>query len=229
MKLKGRLLAVAEKIPKCDLLTDIGTDHAYIPVYTLKNNICKRAIAADVKKGPVEIAEKNIRKYELQDVIDTRLGYGLDPIMEAESDVIVIAGMGGILIKEIMERGMEKAKMAKLLVLQPMNNIEVLRKWLYKNGFDIVEESLAEETDKIYNIICTKWIGISKEVDDFFCYIGLKFADRKDDLFARYLQRKLRLIETMINGMKMAEKEAPELGNLISIRKRLVSMLECIR
>ncbi|NJD04175.1 MAG: SAM-dependent methyltransferase, partial [Ruminiclostridium sp.] len=153
MDLKGRLGAIAEKIPQCGTLADVGTDHAYIPIFAVKNSMCRKAIAADVKSGPVGIAARNIKRYGYEKRIETRLGYGLEPITEAESDVIVIAGMGGILIREIIEKSIEKAQIARVLILQPMNMAEVLRKWLNENGFEIFDETLAEESDKIYNIL----------------------------------------------------------------------------
>lgn len=229
MELKGRLGAIAKKVPCCNTIADIGTDHAYIPMYAVEKGICKKAVAADIKRGPVEIAERNIRRYELQSSIETRLGYGLDPLGADEADVIVIAGMGGIMIQEIIGAGIEKSKNTKLLILQPMNCVEILRKWLYENGFDIIEESLAEETDKIYNILCVKWMGINKMVDDFSCYIGLKLIHRKDELFRRYALKKLKLLEKKINGLKTSEKEQQGMiDEFIIIRDKVTAMIKNI-
>lgn len=226
MELKGRLKAIADLIPECDTLVDIGTDHAYIPVYAVKNGICQIAVAADVKKGPVEIAKRNANRYGLKENIRIRLGYGLEPVELQECDVVVIAGMGGIMIQEIIEKGLEKAKKANLLILQPMNNMEVLRKWLYENGFDIIAETLSEEPNKIYNIINARWTGLAKNMDDFNCYTGMNVIDKNNGLFEKYAEKKLRMLGTMIEGMKLAEKEAEGLQNLIDIRERLKMVLK---
>ncbi len=228
MELRGRLSAIAEKIPQCGTLADIGTDHAYIPVFALLHSKCRRAVAADVKKGPVEIAVRNIRHYELENSIETRLGYGLQPLLEGEADVIVITGMGGMLITEILTDGLEKACKAGLLILQPMNAVEALREWLYETGFDIIEETLAEETDKIYNILCVKWTGLIKKLDKFHYYIGYELEGRTDRLFKKYAAKRLKLLETMINGMKMAEKGAEGLDGLIETRDRLEELIKKI-
>ena len=226
MQLKGRLLAIAEKIPQCDILADIGTDHAYIPVYAVKNSLCRKAIASDVKSGPVEIAARNIKRYGLSELIDTRHGSGIETINDDELDVIVIAGMGGMLIQDIICSNLDKAKKAGLFVLQPMNCVEDLRKWLYSNGFDIIDETLAQETIKIYNIILTRWDGNTRHVDDYDCFIGLKLMERKDDIFRVYIEKKLGVIEKKINGMKKANEKSPLLDQLIGIRIKLIDLLK---
>jgi Predicted SAM-dependent methyltransferase len=226
MQLKGRLLAIAEKIPQCYILADIGTDHAYIPVYAIKKRICRKAIASDVKKGPVEIAIRNIRRYGFTELIDTRLGSGIDTLKDDELDVIVIAGMGGILIQEIMCNNLEKSKMTGMFILQPMNCVEDLRKWLYENGFDIIEETLAEETIKVYNILIARWDGKVRYVDEFSCFIGLKLLERKDDIFRKYVGKKLGIIEKKISGMKKANEKSPLLNHLIDMRDRLIGLIK---
>ena len=225
MDLKGRLGAIAEKIPQCDTLADIGTDHAYIPIFAVRNLICRKAIAADVKSGPVEIASRNIKRYGYEKLIETKMGYGLEPLTEYESDVIVIAGLGGILIRDIIAKSLGKAQIAKVLILQPMNMVEVLREWLYENGFEIIDETLAEESKKIYNILSVKWTGKTKELDDFYHYIGYELVQRKDELFKRYAMNKLNLLKKKIYGMQKAEEQSPELENLIEIKNRLESIL----
>ena len=225
MYLKGRLGAIADKIPQCDTLADIGTDHAYIPVFAVQNSLCRKAIAADVKSGPVNIASRNVKRYGYENHIETRLGYGLEPLKENEAEVIVIAGMGGVLIQEIMAGSLETARNAKVLILQPMNLAEVLRKWLYENGFDILEETLAEEGEKIYTILNVKWTGESRELDEFYHYIGYGLAQRKDALFKRYAMNKLKLLKKKITGMQKAVKQAEELEKLIEIKNRLEAIL----
>lgn len=130
---------------------DIGTDHAYIPIELAKKNI--QVIATDIKTGPLKIAEKNAKKHEKN--IELRLGAGLGPIGLGETDCIVIAGMGGEMIKKIIEDDLEKAS-ASLLILQPMNSQYELRKYLIENGFLVVCEDIAKEGFKIYNLLVVK-------------------------------------------------------------------------
>jgi len=202
MNLKGRLKLIADKIPKCNILCDIGTDHGYIPVYAVKNKLCNKALACDVKKGPLKFAEANVKKYGFEKIIDIRQGDGLEPVNENESDVVVIAGMGGELIKNILDNGIEKAKKAKRLILQPMNSIDEVRKWLYANGFDIIDEELINEGEKIYNVIIANWTGINKNVDMINFYIGEKLIEKKDPLLTKLLKRKINQIQNVLKQIE---------------------------
>lgn len=228
MELRGRLGAIADRIPKCNILADIGTDHAYIPLYAIMKSICRKAVAADVKKGPVEIAKRNIKRYGLEDRIESRLGSGLEPLGENEAEVIVIAGMGGVLIQEILANRIQTARNARLLILQPMNMLEVLRKWLNDNGFEICDETLAEETGKIYNILIVKWTGNTEQLSNFHCYIGKGLVNRKDSLFKRYAENKLKLLNVRIEGMQKALTQQEGLKELIDIKSELEDTIKAI-
>lgn len=211
MELKGRLKLIAKKVPLCETVCDIGTDHAYVPIYLILNKICKKAIATDVKQGPVYIANKNIKKYKLEDVIETRIGNGLDCIKEHEADTIIVAGMGGILIREILYNGFEKAKTACSLILQPMNAIEVVREWLMKNGYNIYDEELVNEGEKIYNVISATWTGQIKDTDKVYHYIGEKLIENNDPLLTKYIDKKLKQMKRIINGLKNSNSTSKEI------------------
>ena len=127
---------------KGNRIADIGTDHAYIPIYLVENYLAEYVIAGDVRQGPVDIAKANVEKHKLSDKIEVRLGSGLS----------VIAGMGGQLISEILSADIEKARKCNL-VLQPMNAQYELRKYLISNGFSITDEDIAIEGFKVYNIM----------------------------------------------------------------------------
>lgn len=135
---------------------DIGTDHAYVPIYLVQNGILEKAAATDINKGPLKIAEENVKKYGLEGKISLRLGAGLQPVEYGEFETIVIAGMGGEVIKNILENDLKKAQRAEYLVLQPMNSQALLRKWLSENGFSIFCEDITNEGYKVYNLIVAK-------------------------------------------------------------------------
>lgn len=228
MILKGRLGAIAAKIPACSTLADVGTDHAYIPVYAVMEGICKKALATDVRIGPARIAEHNIRQYGLEDKIEVRLGSGLEPVHLNEAEVAVIAGMGGPLICEILLASLEKARNMTLLVLQPMNAIDVVRKWLNDEGFQIYEEFLASEGDKIYNVICTGWKGSSSPRDEYDYFTGRELLLSGDPLLVRYFERKLRQLDVIIKGRDKSNAGRDELESITRIRDRLVMDLQHI-
>ena len=150
-----RLETILKLIPNGEVLADIGTDHGYIPTYAVKNNIVKKAIAADISKGSLEKAVIEIKNNNLQTKIETRLGSGLEVLEVDEADVVVIAGMGGILISEILNESYHKKYKAKhhILIFQPVQFPEKLRQYLYKNNFDILDEELIEDEGKFYHII----------------------------------------------------------------------------
>ena len=201
IKLTPRLQCVADCIQKCQLLADIGTDHAYIPIYAIKNGIATNAIASDVVKGPLKIATDNIKSHGLENKISPRLANGLESADGA--DVIVIAGMGGKLICTILENSIEIAKKADYMVIQPMTCCYELRRFLHENGFSIREERLAREEDKIYNIMVVEK-GTEQFDDDFYYHIGKKLFEANDPLLFEHIKMRAEVIHKQIEGLKKA-------------------------
>jgi tRNA (adenine22-N1)-methyltransferase len=154
MKLSKRLATVAGYIPKEAVFADIGSDHAYLPCYSILQGIAKAAIAGEITDGPFISAQKQVKKCELSDVISVRQGDGLSVIEEGDSiDCITIAGMGGGLIKRILEEGSTKLSGVQRLVLQPNIHAIYIRQWMIENGWQLIDEDIIEEDDKIYEIL----------------------------------------------------------------------------
>lgn len=212
LKLTARLEMIAERIPICRVLADIGTDHAYIPVYAVKNGCCSKALAADLREGPLEMASANIKRYGLEQFIETRLGNGLESITLDECDVIVIAGMGGSLIRDILSTSVGKAQHARLLLLQPNNAADVLRKWLCENGCEIGQETLVLDAGKLYSLISAKWTGKAVVGDEFDYYIGNVLFASEDPLLHKYVGKKVKELETIISGRAKATKKKDRLS-----------------
>ena len=147
--LNPRLKKIAQLVPQNSCTADIGTDHAYIPIVLVEMGTTPHAIASDIRKGPIERAEANIRSQK----IETRLGPGLETLSSNEAEVIIIAGMGGILIADILEASRPVVNSAKLLILQPMTAATELREYLSGNGYTVEAEYLEAEEEKLYNII----------------------------------------------------------------------------
>lgn len=186
MILSERLQHVSNLIPKCRFLADIGTDHGYIPIYAVLNGICEYAAASDIKKGPVMVAQTNISKYGLENRISTRIGSGLSSLSVNEADVIVIAGLGGNIISDILKNDIQTAYSAKCLILQPVQYYEVLRKNLIEFGFEIVDEDIVKENGKFYfilKIVKNQCAAYEKEV---YYYTGLKLIEKKHPLLKEY-------------------------------------------
>lgn len=154
MKLSERLTTVANYIPNDSILADIGSDHAYLPIYAIQNGIIKKAIAGEVAEGPFRAAQTSVREAGLTDLIEIRKGDGLEVIHDIDHvDCITIAGMGGSLITSILENGKDKLKYPRRLVLQPNLAAVSIRKWLHENEWRLVEETIMEEDGHIYEIL----------------------------------------------------------------------------
>lgn len=156
IKLSNRLQAVARQIPAGLRVADVGTDHGYLPVYLVVNDIAPKVIASDRGKRPLDSARQLISLLSLENQIDVRLGDGLSVLQPDEAEVICLAGMGGVAIKEIISAGLSLAQAAKRLVLQPQRNVPAVRRFLVANGFKIVAEDLAEDDGFYYEIIAVE-------------------------------------------------------------------------
>ncbi len=137
-------------------IADVGCDHAYVSIALVNRNIADNVIAMDVRTGPLDIARKNVMESGLSHKIDIRLGDGLEQLVPGEADAIIIAGMGGLLIKGILERGIHILKVKEkrpVLILQPQSDLKEVRMFLLANAYDIVCESMLLEDGKYYTIM----------------------------------------------------------------------------
>lgn len=153
IELSPRLKVIADCVIGVNTMADIGTDHGYLPVVLVEKKILLKAIACDVNEKPLEKAKKVIKDYGFDKNIETRLGSGLSVLNPGEVEAIVMAGMGGLLIRDLLEKELVVAVAAKKLILQPMNNQPVVRQYLETHGFKIMHEDLAQEGDRVYEII----------------------------------------------------------------------------
>lgn len=227
MNLSQRLQHIVNIIPKCLCLADIGTDHGYIPIYAIQNNICSNAIASDINEGPIKIANKNIRKYKVSDRIQTRIGSGLSSLKINEADVILIAGMGGNLIADIIDDDIEISKSASYLILQPMQYPEVLRQYLVNNGFNIIDEDLVKDENKYYHIIKAV-VGESGEYpNNSLYYTGLKLIEKKHPLIKDYINYNLERIDIILKQM-INSTNADKYKELIQLKENFEEVLKCL-
>lgn len=152
--LSHRLMQVSSYVPERAHLLDVGSDHAYLPLYLLEKGQIKSAIAGEVVVGPYQSALTNVKQSLFSHLIEVRLADGLDALgQDDEVDTITICGMGGRLISMILENGKAKLSSVKLLILQPNNCEDEVRTWLVQHGFEIIAETIVEENQKFYEII----------------------------------------------------------------------------
>lgn len=153
MELTPRLRAVAEQVPRGAKFADIGTDHAYLPLWLILNGVIPSAIAADLRAGPLERARQTAARYDRLDCLSFRLCDGLNGIAPEEADVIAIAGMGGDTIASILQAAPWTGQPGKTLLLQPMTAQSDLRLWLSTHGYAIRAERIAREGNRFYAVL----------------------------------------------------------------------------
>ena len=173
------------------------------------------AIAADVGAEPLEHARRTAEEYETQG-LDFRLCDGLSGIEPEETDTVVIAGMGGETIRDILRAAPWAADGHHTLLLQPMTKVELLRGWLRENGYSCTEERLVQDKGKLYVILSVTG-GSSGEASDAERYGG--FCLEHDPLYGLYLEQQLRRLYLRMDGLHRGgdESEAEPLAALADI------------
>lgn len=154
IKLGPRLHTIASFIPAGAFLGDIGTDHAYLPVYLLQTGVIAKAVGVDIHKGPYESALETVSTYGLKEKIEIRLGNGLAPLNKGEVDTLSIAGMGGTTILEILASNPQVIQEVNNLILQPQGAESQVRRQLLAHDWKLIDECLVEEDHRVYTIIC---------------------------------------------------------------------------
>ena len=204
LRLSKRLLAVAalaadalgtveEAAGKC--LADVGTDHGYIPIYLLGQGHCSRAIAMDIKEGPLARAGEHIREHGLTAYIETRLSDGLAGLEAGEAEVIVIAGMGGATMSGILEAGADIITMDTELILQPQSEILQFRRYLIEQGFTLIEEQMVTEDGKFYPMMRVRLLRPGEEnpvYDETELAYGPLLLAKRHPVLKEYLLRQQR-------------------------------------
>ncbi|MBC5637230.1 tRNA (adenine(22)-N(1))-methyltransferase TrmK [Ornithinibacillus sp. BX22] len=205
IKLSNRLRKVASYLPKGAHFADIGSDHAYLPCYVCSNDSTARAIAGEVNEGPLSSAIDTIKTYQLQDVIEARLGNGLAVLQQGEVNQVVIAGMGGALIRSILENGKDKLEKVNLIIAQPNVDEKNVRSWYMENGFIIEDEAILEENGHIYEIIVGQRSNNKETLSDQQLLFGPILLNRRDALFFKKWKSERDKLINVIRQMKQAK------------------------
>lgn len=223
LRLTPRLKIIADSIENCKCIADIGSDHAYLPIYLVKHNKTEKAIATDINVGPANISKKRVQQHGLLSFIDIRIGYGLNVLKNNEAEVMIISGMGGLLIIDILKEGLEVAKSTVELILQPMRDSYLLRKWLIENGFKILDVEIVKEGSKFYEIL---WARPCDDTDGTrtINYIDDKLLSKKSPILKDYIDSKIDKYETIIEKVKTQNtsnslKRLKECSNILEYYK----------
>lgn len=212
-KLTDRLAAVAALIPCGTSMADIGTDHAYLPLFLVQSGKMKRAVASDIHQGPLERAREHIASEGGGHQISLRLGPGLAPLQTGEVEGASICGMGGLMIRDILAADAEKARAMRWLVLQPQNHVAELKQYMCAEGWTIDAERLVLDDGQLYELFRIV-PGMPTTISLLDAEIGVTPAYRKDPLFPQHLQRLIHKRDILI------DHTPPEAENDRTRRKR---------
>ena len=195
MELTPRLQALADQVPAGARLADVGTDHAYLPVWLLLQKRIPGAIAADLREGPLSRARETARQHGVENKISFRLCDGLSLVDRDEVDVITIAGMGGETIAAILQAAPWARN--KLLLLQPMTSFPDLRLWLQQHGYSILRERIVREGNRLYTI----WTATGGEMGPLTpAELWTGKQDREDPLRRDYLTMTAAKVRRALDG-----------------------------
>lgn len=229
MNLHARLAAIAEMVPYGSRVADIGTDHAYLPVYLLEKKIISLAIASDVCRGPLNIARKTVQQRNSTDRIELRLGNGLDVLTPGEVDTIIVAGMGGATIIEILRSRPQIMESLQRLILQPMAASAALRRWLIMNQWIIIDEQLVLEDGRLYEIIAAK-PGDSKIEEPILYDIGPVLWQQKHPLLKMHIDKLIDKLVHIIQEMRLSQTavNTDKFQQYVAKHKKLEEMRACL-
>lgn len=204
--LSKRLQNVADMVTKGYIVADIGTDHGYVPIYLIKNGIVPKAYAMDINEGPLKIAGKNIRLEGLQDKITTVLSDGMNEMTSEMAESVVIAGMGGDLITDILNRG-KNIKGIKELVLSPHKRVDIVRKYLLDNNWKITDENMVIDNNKYYTILKAVPEREESEYDEAGLMYGRLLLLTKNPVLKQYLEKENKMYEEVLKKVENSKNE----------------------
>jgi len=201
----ARLQSAIPYLKKGGSVIDVGTDHAYLPIYLVREGIVHKALACDINRGPIESARANIAAAGLSDRIDTLQTDGLHGTDAFAPDNVMIFGMGGELIVKILSEAPWIKSDSIGLILQPMSRAHILRRWLSENGFCIEGESLSM-VDRHYQTVYARYnpdaVTVYSEEE---CILGKWNIERNPPLFEGFLRHEISVYEAILRGKSKSE------------------------
>ncbi|MCI8637766.1 MAG: SAM-dependent methyltransferase [Coprococcus sp.] len=221
-ELSRRLRAVAEMVTPGKRVADVGTDHAYVPIFLVESGVTPSAIAMDIHQGPLKRARDHIQKCGLEDRIKTRLSDGLKNLKSEEADSMIAAGMGGGLIIKILSESAETAERLDELILQPQSEIAKVRQYLNDSGWRIEREDMVLEDGKFYPLM-----RVVRGAPESYLPEELEFGKRllemRHPILRQYLEREIRICGEILGSLPAADS-----GRIQARREEMEQKIEKI-
>ena len=203
-----RLNSLAQMVDQGARIADIGTDHAYLPIQLVKENKIQFAVASDVASGPIENAKKDIAAAGLDGNIETRLGAGLDTINSADQiDTVIIAGMGGKLITQILNDAWLKDSIFKTLILEPNIGEPGVRKWLMSHNYQIKREKIIAEAGHTYELIKAEKTNKIVKLTEKELFFGPEILTEKNEIFYQKWRGQLAYHKKLLLNLNKAKEK----------------------
>ena len=191
MEISNRLKAICDLCLPGQVVADIGCDHGYVSITLTNSGKFEKALAMDINEGPLRLAGQNIALYGDKARIETRLSSGFDKLEKGEADTVIIAGMGGMLVRDILYAGRDKLESVKQLVLGAQSDIDTVRRYITAAGFRIDDEEMLEEDGKYYQLIRAVNTGsdIEGQLSDIEALYGPVLISKKHAVLREYLTK----------------------------------------
>lgn len=230
-RIPKRMLAIADLVDVSRVLADVGCDHAYISINLLEKGKVERIIASDLREGPLNIARDNIRLYGFEDRIETRLCAGLCGYEAGEADTILISGMGGMLVKEILSESIDVVRRADTLILEPQSDLRVVRAYLKDIGFEIIDEDMLNEGGKYYQIMKAVKSKERMEVcDDIGAMAENEFGPilikKKHPVLLEFLKKRKNHFERLLQNKSFLTSQSATNNDRIAIIENELNMVK---
>lgn len=220
---KHRLEEIINLVEDNSIVADIGTDHGIVPYELIKSNKAKKVIASDISEKSLDKLREKLDYLDEPEKIILNVSDGLDNLNEYQVDTIIISGMGGNLIVDILNKNIDVAKSANCLILGANNSLSVLRKFLHDNSFEIIEEVDLFENDKYYQIIKIK-VGKQLFSNDYEYEFGKFLIDNKSENLKQYIKQQIENKKTILSNI--SEKDSDNVKNAIDNIKIEIKELE---
>ena len=233
MHLSKRLLRVAANVMSDGVVADIGCDHGFTSIYLIAHKKATKAIAMDINAGPLKRAREHVAQYDMQDKITLRLSDGAEQLKHGEADTLLISGMGGALICNILQEGKDVTQSAKELVLSPQSEVFLVLRCIHQLGFRIEHEEMVLDQGKYYVVIrAVKGQEIYQQEEDYL--YGRRLIEEKNPVFISFLLKEEARVLRILGGMEK-KKLSPsavtqkqnlerELTQLRGVQNRMVTV-----
>ena len=203
-----RLSTLAQMVDQGARVADIGTDHAYLPIQLVKEGKVDYAIASDVAAGPLQNAEKDIVAAGLKDKIETRLGSGLETVSAQDRiDTVVIAGMGGKLMTNILNEAWSRNFHFATLILEPNVGEPGVREWLSAHKYQIINEKIIAEAGHIYELIKAQELENTISLTDRQMFFGPEILKEKNQVFYQKWRDQLAYHQRLLTNLNKAQEK----------------------